>query len=138
MAQGLEEWISSRHVFKRQETTSSKTIIILNALVNIVWEGPYDPFDNQHKNLHFHNEKDIHMSSKIYEESVCGLVLDLLTILSELRVSYSSGSGLVGKSNRLRPIYLIRYACDVIGKQTMTNSTDSKVPRVTKPFTKLH
>ena len=36
---------------------------------------------NEHKNIHFDNEQNIHMSSKIYEEVGYDLHLDLLTIL---------------------------------------------------------
>ena len=45
------------------------------------------------------------MSSENHEESGYGLDLDQLTISYWLRVSYPR-SGLVGKSNKLRPIYL--------------------------------
>ena len=34
---------------------------------------------NEHKNLHFNNEQNIHMCSKNYEESGYGLDLDALT-----------------------------------------------------------
>ena len=43
-------------------------------------EGPTWPL-NEHANLHFDNECDIHMSSQNYEDSGHGLHLDLLTIL---------------------------------------------------------
>jgi hypothetical protein len=54
---------------------AQKMMIILDALVNIINLGAHmTQFTNQHKNLRFHNEKDIHMSSRIYKESGCGLV----------------------------------------------------------------
>ena len=56
-------------------------------MVNIIFlhfwgkgEGPIWSF-NEHKDFHFDNAYDIHMSSKNNEESGCGLHLDLLSIL---------------------------------------------------------
>ena len=45
-------------------------------------------------------------SGEIYEESGYGLDLDLLIILYYTRASFPRRSGLVGKSNHWRPIYL--------------------------------
>ena len=47
------------------------------------------------------------MSSKKYEACGYSLDLDLLTILYQLCVSCPKRSGLVGRSNHLRPIYLL-------------------------------
>ena len=57
-------------------------ITILGSIVNII--GGYQPIwpFNEHKNLHFDNEYDVHMSSKNYEESGYGLNLDSLAISS--------------------------------------------------------
>ena len=46
------------------------------------------------------------MSFEYREESGYNLGLDLLTILLSLHVSHPRRSGLVGKTNHLRPIYL--------------------------------
>ena len=43
------------------------------------WGGPVWPFD-QHENLHFDIEYNIHMITKNYEKSGYGLDSDLLTI----------------------------------------------------------
>ena len=50
----------------------------LDSIVNIIGE-PIWPFD-EHKNPHFDNEYDIHMSSENYEEGGYSLNLDLQTI----------------------------------------------------------
>ena len=42
-------------------------------------EGPIWPF-NEHDNLYLDDDWDIHVSSKIYEESGYGLNFDLITI----------------------------------------------------------
>ena len=49
------------------------------------------------------------MSSINYMKSGFGLDLEFLTILYQLCVSYPRRSGLVGRSNDLRPIYLIHF-----------------------------
>ena len=46
------------------------------------------------------------MSSENYEESCYGHELNLLSILYSLWGSYPTRSGLIGKSNHLRPIHL--------------------------------
>ena len=51
------------------------------------WGEPIWPF-NEHKNLHFDNEKDMYMSSKDYEESGYGLKLDWLTISYHVLIMY--------------------------------------------------
>ena len=56
--------------------------------------------------LHYNNEYDIHMSSKICEESGYYLNLEFVAISYQSHVSYPRRSGLVGNSNHLRPIYL--------------------------------
>ena len=49
----------------------------------------------------------MHIRSKNYEESGHGPGMDLLTITYELRVlNPYTRSGLIGKCNHLRPIYL--------------------------------
>ena len=62
------------------------------------------PF-NKHENLH--SEYNIYMSSKFMRHVAYNLDLDLLTILYQLRVPCPKGSGLLGRSNHLRPIYLL-------------------------------
>ena len=49
-------------------------IIILCSIVNVIWGwgDAIQPF-NEHKNLHFDNELNIHMSSQNHEESGYGL-----------------------------------------------------------------
>ena len=85
-----------KHVFQRDWTTCSNNDnhFRLNSQHN--WGGPTWPF-HEHKNLHFDNEWDIHMSSENHEESNYGLNLDLLSISYLLSVSYPRRSGLVRK-----------------------------------------
>ena len=67
-------------VLKKIGLHAQNMIIILDSIVNITGGvGPIWPF-NKHKNLHFDNAHDIHMSSKNYGESGYSLDLDLLTI----------------------------------------------------------
>ena len=47
--------------------------------INII-EGPMYPSSNKKENLHFDHERDIHTSSKKYEENSDGHNLDLLII----------------------------------------------------------
>ena len=54
-------------------------ITILGSVVVII-EGAVMVCLNEHENLHFDDEHDIHTSSKVYEESDKGLDLDLPTI----------------------------------------------------------
>ena len=74
------EWYVVRCGFKNehQKDVSQEMITILGSIGNNM-EGPIWPF-NEHKNLHFDNEEDIHVSSKNYEESGYSLNLDLLAI----------------------------------------------------------
>ena len=58
------------------ELHAQNFIIILNSQLNCG-----DIYDHvMSTRFHFDNEEDIHMNSKIYEESNYGLNLDLLTI----------------------------------------------------------
>ena len=63
-------------------------------------EGSIWPL-NDHKNIHFDNEYNSLMSSKFFEESGCGLNLDLLIIMYISRVSNPWRSGVVRKMNHL-------------------------------------
>jgi hypothetical protein len=62
---------------------------------------------NEHKNLHFENEKNVHLSSKNNEESDNGLDLDLDSPCTYCLFSYFRRSRLVGNSNYFKsPIYV--------------------------------
>ena len=65
---------------KENGLRAQNLITILGSIVNIIGGEPIWPF-NEHENLHFDDEWDIHMSSEKYEESGYSLNLDLLTIL---------------------------------------------------------
>ena len=84
-------------------------IIILGSIVNVIWGWGLDAIRSfiEHKNLHFDNELNIHVSSQNHEESGYGLFLDLLNLLYQLRISHPRRSGLDRKYNHLRPIYLL-------------------------------
>lgn len=73
----LQERKPRRH-FERDWTHAPKTLTIPNLIVNITWEGTdlYDHF-NEHGNLHFDDEQDIHTSFRHYEASGYGLDLGL-------------------------------------------------------------
>ena len=60
---------------------------------------------NEHENLHFDCQYDIHMSSKSYEAIVYGKNLDLLIISHYLRVSRLTRSGCREKSIWIRHVY---------------------------------
>jgi hypothetical protein len=80
-------------------------ITILGSIANII--GGYQPF-MEHKNLHFDNEYDVHMSSKNYEASGYGLDLDSLAIFCPNHMFHILGEvGQLEISNHLRPIYLM-------------------------------
>ena len=83
-------------------TMGAKVEFVYN-LLNIV-RNYITPF-NEHKNLHFNNIKDVQVSSKIYHKNGDMHNLDMLTILCKSHVSYPRRSGVVGKSNHLRPIH---------------------------------
>ena len=53
-------------------------LIILGSIVNMI--GVNYMTLNEHENVHFDNEKDIHMSSETCEANVYGNELDLLII----------------------------------------------------------
>ena len=55
-------------------------LIILSSIVNIIGGGRLWPL-NEHKNLHFDNERHIHMNFKNYEANGYEHYLDLLIIL---------------------------------------------------------
>ena len=62
---------------------------------------------SEHKNLHFDNEKNVHLNSKKNEESGDGLDLDLDSSCTKCVFSYFRRSGLIRKSNHFKsPIYL--------------------------------
>ena len=53
--------------------------LVFNKILRVCVWGGY--MTNEHENLHFGNEHNIHMSSNNYEESGYDLDLDLLTTL---------------------------------------------------------
>ena len=85
----LWEHIPRRHMFKKNWIMCSKDDkhLKLNSWHN---QGNIYNYLNEHENLHFNNEQDIYMSSKIHKESGCNLDLEMLTILHWPCVSYPS------------------------------------------------
>lgn len=56
-------------------------IIILGLIVNVIGGGELIWSFIEHDNLHFDNDKNIHMSTKDYEKSNYDFSLNLVTIL---------------------------------------------------------
>jgi hypothetical protein len=78
---------------------------ILDLIVNIRWERGKSLWSfNNLENLHFDNEKSIHMSSRVHAEYGYGHGLDLLIISHQLHVSYPTRSGWREKSTHLRSV----------------------------------
>jgi hypothetical protein len=62
-------------------------LIILGMIVNMIGGGLVWPLD-EHKDLHFNIELNIHMNFKSYEANGYGHDLDLLIILHQLHLSF--------------------------------------------------
>ena len=62
---------------EEMEVHAENMVTVMGSIVT-VW-GPMQPF-NEHKNLHFDTEHDIHIIFENHEESDNNLDLDLLTI----------------------------------------------------------
>ena len=65
---------------KENGLPAQNMITVLGSIVNIIAGELIWPF-NEHENLHFDNEWNIHMSSEKYEERGYSLNLDILTTL---------------------------------------------------------
>jgi hypothetical protein len=64
-----------------------KMYTILSSVVNIIGQETYIPID-EHKNLHFDNEEDIHVTPKTLYDKLLQHNSDTLTILYQSHVSY--------------------------------------------------
>lgn len=61
--------------------------------------------------FNFDNDYYIQTSFESYEESGCGLILELLIIFYQLCDSYPKRRGLVGKRNHLKSTTLVSITC---------------------------
>ena len=108
-----------------KNTCAQTLLTILGSRINIIGRILNAHLTKDKVNLHFDNERDIHMSSKNDDENGYGQDLDFLIISYQLSLSYCTSSGLCrAKSVRRRTSFYptIEY------KHPFTNNMSDSIP----------